>query len=144
MILIAHRGNVNGLNPERENTVAYIEEALGQGYHCEIDIIDYDNNQFTLGHDKDGEKVSTDWLKNNNLWCHAKSYKALEAMIAKGIHCFFHRSDDYTLTSFGYIWAYPGKTGGQKSIAVHPEKLTPEEVKKFDGVCSDYVEKFRD
>ena len=65
-------------------------------------------------------------------------------MIAKGIHCFFHRSDDYTLTSFGYIWAYPGKTGGQKSIAVHPEKLTPEEVKKFDGVCSDYVEKFRD
>ena len=41
MILIAHRGNVNGLNPERENTVAYIEEALGQGYHCEIDIIDY-------------------------------------------------------------------------------------------------------
>ena len=65
-------------------------------------------------------------------------------MVAMNIHCFFHRSDDYTLTLFGYMWAYPGKTGGVKTIAVHPEKLTPEEVEKFDGVCSDYVENFRD
>ena len=28
MILIAHRGNTNGLNPERENTIDYINEAL--------------------------------------------------------------------------------------------------------------------
>ena len=38
MILIAHRGNVNGKNPERENTIEYIEEAIKKGYHCEIDI----------------------------------------------------------------------------------------------------------
>ena len=34
--------------------------------------------------------------------------------------------------------------GGVKAIAVHPEKLSPEEIKKFDGVCSDHVESFRD
>ena len=28
MILIAHRGNTTGPNPARENTVAYIQEAL--------------------------------------------------------------------------------------------------------------------
>ena len=27
-ILIAHRGNTNGKQPEKENTVAYIKEAL--------------------------------------------------------------------------------------------------------------------
>ena len=32
MILIAHRGNINGPNPERENTVSYIQEALDKGY----------------------------------------------------------------------------------------------------------------
>ena len=32
MIFIAHRGNINGRQPERENTVAYIEEALKKGY----------------------------------------------------------------------------------------------------------------
>ena len=144
MILIAHRGNTTGPNPARENTVAYIQEALDKGYHCEIDICKWDGEKFWLGHDEPTEAVDREWLKDNNLWCHAKSYNALEAMVAMNIHCFFHRSDDYTLTLFGYMWAYPGKTGGVKTIAVHPEKLTPEEVEKFDGVCSDYVEKFRD
>jgi|TARA_B100001093_G_scaffold219637_1_gene210573 hypothetical protein len=144
MILIAHRGNINGPNPERENTLSYIQEALDKGYHCEIDICEWDGKYFYLGHDEPTEAVESEWLRTNNLWCHAKSYQALEAMIAMGINCFFHKSDDYTLTLNGYVWAYPGKPGGVKAIAVHPEKLDADEVKKFEGVCSDYVENFRD
>ena len=144
MILIAHRGNINGPNPERENTLSYIQEALDKGYHCEIDICKWDGKYFYLGHDEPTEAVESEWLRTNNLWCHAKSYQALEAMIAMGINCFFHKSDDYTLTLNGYVWAYPGKPGGGKAIAVHPEKLDADEVKKFEGVCSDYVENFRD
>ena len=30
-ILISHRGNVNGKQPDKENTVAYIEDALEKG-----------------------------------------------------------------------------------------------------------------
>ena len=144
MILIAHRGNINGPNPERENTLSYIQEALDKGYHCEIDICKWDGKYFYLGHDEPTEAVESEWLRTNNLWCHAKSYQALEAMIAMGINCFFHKSDDYTLTLNGYVWACPGKPGGVKAIAVHPEKLDADEVKKFEGVCSDYVENFRD
>jgi|TARA_B110001454_G_scaffold212180_1_gene228674 hypothetical protein len=145
MILIAHRGNTAGINPERENTVAYINEALEKGYHCEIDICKWDNDlgKFYLGHDEPTEVVDREWLKDNNLWCHAKSYNALEAMMAMGIHCFFHKGDDYTLTSNGWIWAYPGMPGGVKTIAVHPEKLNPEEVKKFAGICGDNIEKYK-
>ena len=31
MILISHRGNTNGRNPEKENTIEYIEQALKKG-----------------------------------------------------------------------------------------------------------------
>jgi len=144
MILIAHRGNTNGPIPERENTVSYIKEALDKGYHCEIDICKWDGESFWLGHNEPIEAVDREWLKDNNVWCHAKNYNALEAMIAMGIHCFFHQKDDYTLTSYGWMWAYPGMPGGVKTIAVHPEKLSIEEVKKFAGICGDNIEKYKE
>ena len=144
MILISHRGNIDGPNSEKEKTIAYIETALKEGYHCEIDICKYDGKQFYLGHDDPQEAVSVSWLRDNLLWCHAKSYHALEAMTTLGIHCFFHKSDRYTMTSRGWIWAYPGELGGKYTIAVHPEKLHPADVNKFAGVCSDYIGKFND
>ena len=144
MILIAHRGNINGRNPERENTISYIEEALKAGYHCEIDVLKFDGTQFYLGHDEPQEAVSIEWLISNNLWCHAKTYNALEAMTVLGIHCFYHKNDEYTMTSRGWIWAYPGQPGGKYTIAVHPEELHPGDVMKFAGVCSDHVSKFND
>jgi hypothetical protein len=144
MILIAHRGNVNGKQADRENTLSYIKEALDQGYHCEIDICKWDGDKFWLGHDEPTEPVDADWLKNNRLWCHAKDYNSLEAMLIQDIHCFFHHNDDYTLTSQGYIWAYPGKIGGKRSIAVHPERLSMDLVKKFSGVCSDNLIEYKE
>ena len=144
MILIAHRGNTNGVDTKKENTVEYIEAALKKGYHCEIDICKFDGEKFYLGHEEPGEAVTLDWLQVNQVWCHAKDYKVLEAMITLGVHCFWHQSDKYTLTSRGWIWAYPGQPGGRYTIAVHPEKLHPGDVQKFAGVCSDYVEKFDD
>ena len=71
-----------------------------------------------------------------------KEFNTFEALVACGINCFWHESDKYTLTSQGWIWAYPGQPGGRYSIAVHPEKLSDEEVKKFAGVCSDYVDNY--
>ena len=100
--------------------------------------------KFWLGHDEPTEAVDREWLKDNDLWCHAKNYNALEAMMAMGIHCFFHQKDDYTLTSYGYMWAYPGKPGGVKTIAVHPEKLSLPEVKKFAGICGDNITTYKE
>ena len=144
MILIAHIGNTNGPNPEKENTIDYINQALRRGYHCEIDICDFNGTQFSLGHDSAQQSVSIKYLQESNLWCHAKNFKVLEAMCALSIHCFYHKSDEYTMTNRGWIWAYPGQLGGKYTIAVHPEKLHPGDIKKFAGVCSDYVEKFND
>jgi len=50
MILISHRGNINGKKPNYENKPEYIWEALRKGYHCEIDVWFIDG-KFKLGHD---------------------------------------------------------------------------------------------
>ena len=38
MILISHRGNLNGPNEDRENSPYYIMEAIDDGYDVEVDL----------------------------------------------------------------------------------------------------------
>jgi len=135
MILISHRGNLNGKS-DRENSPDYIEEALSQGFDVEVDVW-YDGKQFWLGHDKPQYKVSEGFLEHPNLWCHAKNIEGLYSMLEDDIHCFWHQEDDVTLTSRGFFWTYPGKELTKKSIAVLPQKID----KTLDcyGVCTDEV-----
>ncbi len=108
MILISHRGNLNGKTDD-ENKPKYIEEALSQGFDVEVDVW-YIDNQFWLGHDKPQYKVSEGFLEHHSLWCHAKNIQALYVMDKNyHIHCFWHQEDDVTLTSRGFFWTYPGK-----------------------------------
>ena len=48
MILIAHRGNINGKQPKNENTIEYIMTALRKGYDVEIDICKWDGRHWWL------------------------------------------------------------------------------------------------
>jgi hypothetical protein len=137
MILISHRGNLNGKDIENENNPLYIDRALGKGYDVEIDVW-YENGKWYLGHDKPQYEIELDYLRNKKLWCHAKNIEALNLMLDDDIHCFWHQEDDVTLTSCGFIWTYPGKKLTEKSICVLPEKNN-EIPKKAFGICSDYV-----
>lgn len=38
MILISHRGNIDGPNVKMENDPRYIENTLGKGYNVEVDV----------------------------------------------------------------------------------------------------------
>jgi len=135
MILISHRGNLNG-KTDRENQPKYIEEAIFHDFDVEVDVW-YDGKQFWLGHDKPQYKVSEGFLEHPNLWCHAKNIDALYVMNTNyHIHCFWHQEDDVTLTSRGFFWTYPGKQLTEKSICVLPEKKLDIEVA---GVCSDFI-----
>ena len=137
MILISHRGNIDGPKPKLENQPKYIQEAIDKDYEVEIDVW-YIDNQFWLGHDKPQYKVSGEFLEHPNFWCHAKNIDALYVMNTNyHIHCFWHQEDDVTLTSRGFFWTYPGKELTKKSIAVLPQKID----KTLDcyGVCTDEV-----
>ena len=138
MILIAHRGNTNGVKPAEENKPEYIISAVNNGYHVEIDVWFIDG-EYLLGHDEPLYRVDEVFLENKKFWCHAKNLQALEMMLGNGnIHCFWHQSDDFVLTSNGYIWTQPGKPCGTNSICVLPSgsefkrgKFSPA------GICAD-------
>lgn len=147
MIFISHRGNINEKNPELENRPDYILKALENGYECECDVWKKDENWF-LGHDEPQYEVSSDFLNHKGLWIHAKNYEALAELIENFHHVnfFSHDKDPYTITSKGYIWAYPGQNLHLgKTICVMPElaKYTKEEKKQAFGICSDFIENER-
>ena len=55
------------------------------------------------------------------------------------IKCFFHNVDDYTLTSNGYIWTYPGYEVTDKSIIVNLNEGWQNTNYNCYGVCVDYI-----
>ena len=141
MILISHRGNIDGPNKERENSPDYIKEALDLNYDVEIDVW-YINKQFYLGHDRPQYSVEPIFLYDNRLWCHAKNLDALLEMKRLGVHFFWHEYDKFTLTSKRYVWSYPSDTDYEKTICVLPE-LYDFFPKTCTGICSDYISRYK-
>ena len=143
MILISHRGNINGKIPSKENEPFYIKEAIHLGYDVEVDVW-YSNNTFWLGHDNPEYQIGLYFLLENadKLWCHAKNIEAIvEMKKEKTINCFWHQKDDISLTSKGHISAYPGKQPIKNSIAVMPE-IYNDDLDKCIGICSDYISNY--
>ena len=146
MILISHRGNLNGRNHNLENHPDYILAAISKGYNVEVDVW-YVDGKFKLGHDEPQYNFPWDLIEyhHNKLWIHCKNVEAIVALNDFPNHhlinYFWHQEDDVTLTSKGYIWAYPGKQPIKNSIAVMPE-LNKDDLTQAIGVCSDYINNY--
>lgn len=143
MIFISHRGNLTGKAGEGwENHPDYINEALNRKFDVEVDVW-FINNSFFLGHDNPQYEIQESFLRNNHLWCHAKNKEALDIMINRGLHCFWHNADDYTLTSKGYIWCYPGSPALHNSIILEfGDKISDfyyDNLNIVKGICSDNI-----
>lgn len=146
MKYISHRGNINGKFPHLENTEEYIINAIQLGYDVEIDAW-FENDNFYLGHDKPEHIVNINFLDSykDKLWIHCKNIDALYYLsLYKTYHLFFHDKDDTTLTSKGYFWTYPGKKITSNSISVLPEIGYDTNIMNGYGICSDFIEKYRD
>lgn len=145
MILISHRGNINGRIKSWENEPTYIDLAIKNGYDVEIDVW-YVDNVLYLGHDKPQYGVDLRWVKDRitKLWIHCKNIESINFFKDNRyqFNYFWHETDTITLTSLNYIWAYPGKQPIEKSIAVMPE-LNNDDITKCVGICSDYIEKYQ-
>ncbi len=141
MYLISHRGNINGIQKDNENKPEYINKALEKGYDVEIDVR-FSKGKFFLGHDYDQYEIDHKFISNEKIWCHAKTSEALLALYETNAHYFWHQEDDYTITSKGYIWTYPGKKLFSKSICVLPEIANYKEINCM-GICSDFIERYK-
>jgi hypothetical protein len=138
MILISHRGNINGPRRELENKPRYINQALELGYDVEIDVW-WKEDEFWLGHDEPQFKVNRQFLQNDKLWCHAKNIDAFYYMVDDTkIHCFSHDKDEVALTTRGYFWSLSESDMTTKSISVLPSDYK-ELLKGIAGICSDNI-----
>jgi hypothetical protein len=141
MKIISHRGNVCGRNVESENHPTYIMQAVAAGFDAEIDVWWIDG-KFMLGHDNPQYEVDVDFLKSLPLWCHAKNADALGRMLEEKVHCFWHETDAYTITSNGSIWCYIGNrhANGITVFLGEPDAS----VDRPYGVCTDYPIKWKE
>ena len=143
MILISHRGNINGRFEDWENKPEYIDDALSLGYDVEIDLWFIDGKTY-LGHDEPQYEIDDDWLgeRIDKIWVHCKNIESLNWIRSTNLHYFWHETDTVTLTSKNYVWAYPGKQPIVGSIAVMPE-LENDNVLLCTGICSDYIQYYK-
>lgn len=158
MRIISHRGNLTGPDKTRENTEAYLIEALEKGFDVEFDLWCV-ADKFWLGHDFAEHAFSLDTLlrwstvySNQKLYVHCKNIWALEKMIKieKGnIVPFFHDADQCILLKVGTIWVHPkaihSVSDRKNSIAVYStckslgyDVNLDLDFQGFYGICTDY------
>ena len=138
MILISHRGNINGKIPGKENNPEYIDRAISLGYEVEIDIWCIEG-VLLLGHDEPQYGITQQWLnrRSQSLWIHCKTVEAMEWFnTIGGFNYFWHEEDTVTLTSKGFIWSvYPIPNG----VLVMPESTQSIPIDTTEGICSDFI-----
>jgi hypothetical protein len=148
MRVIAHRGLLYGPDHKLENSPKQIMETLNKGFDVEVDVWFIDNDWW-LGHDNPDYLTRLEFLNMEGLWIHCKNAESLFELNrrprtdGKNFNYFWHQNDDFTITSNGFIWTYPGKPLYKRSIEVLPEsgvKLWYEDYRKKThyGVCTDY------
>lgn len=145
MILISHRGNINGKILNLENNPSYILSAIDEGYDVEVDIWVKNNNLY-LGHDEPQYHITDDFILSNyeRLWIHCKNFDSLVFLKDKkydNVNYFWHETDKVTITSKGYFWVYPGNQPIKNSISVMPE-LNNDDLSKCIGICSDFIKNY--
>lgn len=146
MIIISHRGNLDGSNPSRENQPIYINEALSAGFHVEIDVWLSGNNYY-LGHDRPEYIIPEEYLFTPNLWLHCKNIQSLDALaLEPEINCFAHDKDDYVLTSRSYLWCFPNVNTKLTSncIGILPERVKGWDISNAAGICTDFPIEYKE
>lgn len=134
---------MSGPEVELENTPVHIDAAIAAGFDAEIDLWGKQGGLF-LGHDGPDHSVTMEWLEQraNSVWVHCKNAGAISAVGQSDLNWFYHNQDDYTLTSKGFLWAYPGRELPQtKVVALHFGKDFNYNRSLYGAhaVCGDYV-----
>ena len=163
MQVISHRGNLRGIDLNRENQIWAIEECIKLGYKVEVDLwtyepIDDSGYRMYLSHDKPTGKVGckalrTDinWLLENqqDLLIHCKNREAVEyAMDILDAEWFCHDRDRWAGTSRGHLICYGERhdlIDDNTVIVMMPEHHDIKEIPKgVYGVCTDFVENYKE
>lgn len=143
MIFISNRGNINGINQTRENNPEYVQEAMDRGFFVMVDVWLVQNKQLTLGNVKPKYVTDLNFLQNPQIIARACSPATLTYLLDNNVHCFYCDRSNYTLTSNGYVWTWPGSPVIPRSIVFMPEWFVGDVRKSATfnctGVCSNFI-----
>lgn len=145
-VIISHRGNLCGRNPESENHPDYIHEAISAGFDVEIDIWKI-GDDYMLGHDKPRHNVDFAYLlrKAARLWMHAKDLDALKDFAHDDrFNVFCHSNDPRSLTTKGHVWTRSTEEDYDASSVVLRLEFSELRDRNFAGICTNYPKKFRE
>jgi hypothetical protein len=145
MILISHRGNINGPIPDKENRPSYIDSAIQLGYDVEVDLRFVDG-EFWLGHDEPQYKIELSWmrLRKTKLWFHCKDINSalILSKLDEDFKYFCHSQESYVCTSHKYLWVHD-LTSDINDKCIIP-LLTKQDIKNYNNnksyaICTDFV-----
>tara|TARA_Y100000310_G_C20398109_1_gene676087 strand:+ start:96 stop:782 length:687 start_codon:yes stop_codon:yes gene_type:complete len=153
MKLISYRGNINGPNPEVENTIPYINDALTEGYAVSVDVWlsrgelylctkrpQLPGSSRSRGY-RTGPpyyKVSEQYLENNMILVQAGTPETLARLAKNGrIHCFYV-SEETAVTSRGLLWTTKDISGSN----VLRVNLEGSPMPPCYAVCSNHIRNY--
>lgn len=137
-ILIAHLGNQNGPNPEQENRLKYVQEALKAGWHVCVEVIFYQGS-FLLPFDGGFNVAQPGFFSNQRVWSKCQDGETIDALCNIGAHSFLVNDAGPTLTSAQFVWTPAPRELSARSIAYLPES-SPGWLEQYEpaGLCSDF------
>lgn len=144
MKIVSHRGNLDGENPKLENHPDQIDLAIRNNFLVEVDLRIV-NDRFFLGHDTSDYLIDKQWLlyRKQYLIIHSKDLLTSNHLVRlnKELNWFYHTDEDIVLSSWGWIWCYPGIYLSEGiTVLIGDQVKLPSKVL---GVCTDYPIKFR-
>jgi hypothetical protein len=142
LILISHRGNLDGSDPAHENTPDYLHVALHAGYAVCCHVILY-HGAFFLPTAAGHYKLPYAMLSNPKVWFLADDAVTLSALCDVNAHA-VPLNSQVALTSVHYLWCAPGESLPPRSIAVFPERGPAGWLESGDpaGLCSDEISRY--
>jgi len=119
-IIISHLGNTDGRQPEHENKLAYVQQALKAGWHVCVDVV-FHHGTFLLPYEGGFNPVPGAILAKQRVWCRAHDPVTLDALCNINAHAFLNTVSGLALTSSQFIWTLPDHGLAPRSIACFPE-----------------------
>ncbi|CAB5221562.1 hypothetical protein UFOVP245_188 [uncultured Caudovirales phage] len=141
MIIISHRGLVDGDDPTKENNPTAIAAALGEFFLVYIDLWMVEGKPF-LGTDGPVYPMPEDFIHNPDVILCPRDRMAVNFVAIRDAHFVIPTTGDYTLTSYKWLWAKSSAASIGRDCIIHlPEDYyEPTQLvdTRFTGVCTKY------
>jgi hypothetical protein len=142
-IIISHLGNLNGRQPEHENTLPYVRAALDRGWHICVDVL-YRGGRFFLPSVQGQHVAPPAFFSQQRVWSRAMTPGTLDALCQVNAPVVPASTANFSLTSAQFLWTLPTTELTDRSIAVFPELVEDSWLANSEpaGICTNCPEKY--